>query len=332
MEFDVEDADSAAYAGRSVPSCVLAGSRCETYLLEKSRITSHETDERTYHIFYQLLDAPNEFKESIWSGLKDTDAASYKYVGHGAGVIIEGRTDAQAWQRTSDALATIDIKGDKLVTLMRAVTVVMQLGNLTFGPDPSNDENSIITSSEELEKLADLMGVPVDVVQVALTVRTVVAGKEVYKVPLNVTDAQDNCDAFAKEIYQQVFDWLVTQINEATCAEKNYADADQVSSYGIVGLLDIFGFESFKVNRFEQLCINYTNEKLQQKYTVDVFQAVQEEYEFEGIELPDLTYEDNSDVVGLIEGRMGLIAVLNEVSRLCVSSFQYIPIYINSNI
>ena len=118
------------------------------------------------------------------------------------------------------------------------------------------------------------------------------------------------------------------KINDATCAEQNYADASEVNDYGLVGLLDIFGFESFKVNRFEQLCINYTNEKLQQKYTIDVFQAVQEEYEFEGIELPNLVYQDNTEVIGLIEGRMGLIAMLNEVSQFFSLTFSQLIIHV----
>jgi len=213
-------------------------------------------------------------------------------------------------------LATLGIVDEQLSSLMVAITIVIQLGNLTFVSDPSNDENSIIGTTDELAGLTDLMGFEnPDMLQKSLITRTVVAGKDVYKVPLNPTDAKDNCDAFAKEIYQQIFDWLVRRINEATCAELNYADAADMAEgdeFGIVGLLDIFGFESFKVNRFEQLCINYTNEKLQQKYTHDVFQSVQDEYEFEGIELPNLHYEDNTDVVALIEGRMGLIAVLNE--------------------
>lgn len=312
LEFDVEDATAASFKGRTVPTCTLVGSRCETYLLEKSRIVGHEPEERGYHIFYQVLDSPKEYKASIWGELADLDVTSFKYVGHTDTTIIEGRTDGQTWKRTFDALGTVGIAGDTLTTLIRAVVIVMQLGNLTFGPDPTNDDNSIITSDDELVKLAGIMGVSSGDVKAALTVRTVVAGKEVYKVPLNATDAKDSCDAFAKEIYQQIFDWLVARINEATCAELNYTDASEVAEFGVVGLLDIFGFESFKINRFEQLCINYTNEKLQRKYTTDIFQSVQDEYEYEGIELCDLTYEDNSDVLNLIEGRMGLIAVLNE--------------------
>ena len=203
------------------------------------------------------------------------------------------------------------VKDEILRDLLRAICIVLQLGNLVFEPDPQNEENAIITSTEELTDLADLMGVDEEVVMKSLTERTVNARNEVFKVPLNTLKAQDSRDAFAKEIYSQSFDWLVKTINDATCAENNY-DGALTSNFGHIGLLDIFGFESFTVNRFEQLCINYANEKLQQKFTLDIFRSVQQEYEFEGIQLGEVTYSDNADVLKLIEGRMGLISVLNE--------------------
>lgn len=315
LQFDVEDSTAAAYSGKSVPSCLLAGNACETYLLEKSRVVAHDAIERTYHIFYQILSAEKEERIGIWKELENTTFDSFRYVGNTDTLKIEGRTDGQKWIYTRDALATIGVKGDRLLMLCRAVCVVMQLGNIAFDQDTNNDDACCISSTDELNKLAGLMGVEAAVAQKALTTRTVTVGKEKYTVPLNVVDARDSCDAFAKEIFQQIFDWLVRTLNDATCAEKNYLSAEDVEDYGIVGLLDIFGFESFKVNRFEQLCINYANEKLQQKYTIDVFQSVKEEYDFEGIQLSELKFEDNTEVLNLVEGKMGVIAVLNEECR-----------------
>jgi myosin-5 len=167
--------------------------------------------------------------------------------------VIEGKTDAQRWETTRQALELLQVKDERLKTLMRAVCVVLQLGNLIFQADKEDDEKSVVESREELESLADLMGVPLEALEKALLFRTVVAGKESYTVPLKVERARDGCDAFAKEIYQQAFDWLVRQINSVTCAEENYVDAHEVEEYGKIGLLDIFGFESFDVNRFEQV-------------------------------------------------------------------------------
>lgn len=284
-------------------NCSLAGSMCETYLLEKSRVVGHTNDERSYHIFYQLLGAPDDYKRNLWSGLANTDAESFNYVGYTDTNSIEGLTDSERWPKTVAALAEVGVEGEILRELMKSICVVLQLGNLVFEPDPANEDNSVITSETELDALADLMGVSNELLSKSLTIRTMTARTEVYKVPLNATAAKDGCDALAKEVYSKMFDWLVGAINKATM--NNNAKSR-------IGLLDIFGFESFEVNRFEQLCINYANEKLQQKFTMDIFRSVQEEYEFEGIELADVTFSDNSDVLNLVEGRMGIIAVLNE--------------------
>ena len=279
LQFDAEDPTHAAYAGRAVPAAVLAGSRCEVYLLEKSRVVGHEAEERTYHVFYQLLAAPDAEKAEIWDGLVGTDNESFAYVGRTDTTVIEGSTDAQRWSETVEALAIVGVRDDKLRKLMRAICTVLQLGNLIFDVCPENEESSIITSDEELVKLAGLMEVDTDDIKKALLQRTVVARNERFTVPLDVVKARDSTDAFAKEIYSQTFDWLVRTINDATCAERNYDRTLSPNEISHIGLLDIFGFESFVVNRFEQLCINYANEKLQQKFTLDIFRSVQEEYE-----------------------------------------------------
>jgi len=288
--------------------CRLEGSKCEVYLLEKSRVTLHTVEERTYHIFYQLLAAPNDTKKAIWEGLENTDVESFDYVGWSPTDTIEGKTDQERFHLTTKALQLIGVDGDRLMQLWKALCIVLQLGNLEFAPAADNSDASEITSTQEFQDLAGLMGIAPDALKTALTIRNVEARSETFQVPLTAEKAKESVDAFAKEIYAKTFLWLVRTINDATRAEKN----SHTASFGIIGLLDIFGFETFEVNRFEQLCINYANEKLQQKFTQDIFRSVQMEYEMEGIELEEITYDDNTNVLDLVEGRMGLLAFLNE--------------------
>jgi myosin-5 len=295
-----------------VPPTNLAGNTAEVYLLEKSRITTHLPTEGTYHIFYQLTAAKDVDKAEIWSGLKGKVNDDFKNIGEPLEKrMIDKMPDGDHYYETLKALALVNCTGDKLMTLMRAITTVLQLGNITFGPVDGDHERSCVTSAAEFTALSDLIGISEKDMEDALTERTMTTRGEVFKVPLTPDAAKDSCDAFAKEIYSKVFLWLVRTINAATCAEDNY-DGERKSDFGTIGLLDIFGFESFAVNGFEQLCINYANEKLQQKFTKDIFATVMEEYKFEGIALDDIKYDDNSDVLELIESRTGLLAMLNE--------------------
>lgn len=292
LQFEVEDATQAAYRGRALPLCRMVGSECEVYLLEKIRVVNHEPEERTYHIFYQLLASPDKAK--FWDGLESATTESFAYVGYSDTNMIEGKTDKERFQHTIDSLALVGIVDDQLTTLIRAICIVLVLGNVTF--ENIGDDASKISSEDVLTSLAELLGVDENNLRAALTIRSVSARNEVFSVPLKDTAAKDSCDAFAKEIYAQAFHWLVRKINMATSVS---------ASNGNIGLLDIFGFESFETNRFEQLCINYANEKLQQKFTHDIFRSVQAEYEAEGIELGEITFEDNAPILEFIEGRMG---------------------------
>lgn len=309
LQFDMGDKAQRQFRSRTEATCVLAGSKCDAYLLEKNRVIAHEPAERTFHIFYQIIAAKDKTK--YWSKLAGTNNESFRFVGKTDTDTIEGMKDADHFANTVRVLEEIGVTGDKLMTLMQAIIMVMQLGNITFKSDPSDDDRSQISSKKEFSDLCELMCVPEASFEAAVTERTMKTRNETYKVPLNPEKAREATESFAKEIYGRAFLWLVRCINDATAAELNYKSGT-MSSFGIIGLLDIFGFESFVRNRYEQLCINYCNEKLQAKFTEDIFRSVQEEYEREGIPLDEITYDDNTDVLQLIESKTGLLAMLNE--------------------
>jgi len=279
----------------------LVGARSRTYLLEKVRILQHQDGERNYHIFYQVLSeaAP------AWNITKD---GKYKYMCNSGTQKIERRTDAEWFQGTKEALDLIEVMTDEQELMWKAIAGVLLLGNIEFGPSELNEDHSVVL--EESKPLLALVGEAIgrDAVdlEAAMISRTMVARNDTYQVQLEVGQANQCRDALAKSIYSAIFDWLVLRINQSISIR------DRASLKSQISILDIFGFEHFKHNSYEQLCINYANEKLQQKFTADVFKTVQEEYDAEGIDWAHVTYQDNQPILDLLEGRMGFISMLNE--------------------
>jgi myosin-5 len=214
-------------------------------------------------------------------------------------------SDAKHFEKTRVALELIGLTPDEQKPLFEVLAGVLHLGEVSLLSNPANDEESLISEGDAgALACVQLLGVTWEALEKALCSRTMRAVNDVYSVPLRKEQAMDCRDALAKAIYSNVFDWLVSSINHSL--------SDDSNMFNHVGVLDIFGFEHFKHNSFEQFCINYANEKLQQKFTQDVFKTVQIEYEEEGITWNHIEYADNQDVLTVIESKMGIISLLNE--------------------
>jgi myosin-5 len=278
----------------------LIGARCETYLLEKSRVVSQSDGERNYHIFYQVFLLAEQRKQEL---RLQGDASNYRYVKVGANTELTGIDDNEHLKETLHALDIIGITKEEQNAIFEIVAAILNLGEVKF-TQGDTEENSVVSNEKIVENVATLLQTDNGELHRSLLERSITAGTESYTIPLNSEQASDLRDALAKGMYTQLFDWLVHRINKAICTKHN------VQSH--IGLLDIFGFESFERNGFEQLCINYANEKLQQKFNMDVFKVVQQEYIAEEIPLTLVTFEDNQPILDLIEGRMGIVTLLNE--------------------
>ncbi|RLN89329.1 hypothetical protein BBJ28_00019182, partial [Nothophytophthora sp. Chile5] len=305
----------------------LVGAQCETYLLEKTRVISHERGERNYHIFYQLLHGAAEAERDALALGDDCPRFAYLRAQEPQQITRPGHRKPQKssqeikpesevpspaeqardrthFAKTKQALTLLGLNAEQQHALFQTLSGILHLGEAQFTSKPENDEACELVK-ESVKYSSLLLGLDPTNMAKALCHRTMKAAGDVYLVPLTAEQARSGRDALAKAIYASVFEWLVAGINASLGA------AARRSTHSI-GVLDIFGFESFEHNSFEQLCINYANEKLQHKFTQDVFKAVQDEYEREHITWAHIAYADNSDTLALLEGRMGVMALLNE--------------------
>ncbi|GAB1861960.1 Unconventional myosin-Ie-like isoform X2 [Camponotus japonicus] len=280
------------------------GGKISNFLLEKSRVTCHNPGERNFHIFYQLATGANQEMKTEF-GLTDLDY--YQYLSYGGNYKVDGTNDARDFQETLKALSVMGIKDTEVMDIFRLVAGVLHVGNVQFA---ENGNYSQIADKQFLEFPAFLFGISADQLSHKLISREFESKwgsqSESVDVTLNVEQALYTRDALAKDIYARLFDYLVKKVNSAM--ETN------TDGYEI-GILDIYGFEIFEKNGFEQFCINFVNEKLQQIFIELTLKAEQEEYVSENIRWTPIEYFNNAVVVELLEGKRppGLFLVLDDV-------------------
>lgn len=283
----------------------ISGAAIRTYLLEKSRVVAVNNPERNYHIFYQLCDGASDSERVKWH-LKA--ANEYRYLNQSTCYNLPNVNNAEEYKATIRAMTTVGLSPEDQEAIFRTVAGVLNMGNIIFVDSEDGEATVQAGASEEhLAATASLLGVDKAGLRKALSTRTRQTPEGPIVSPLNAKAASENRDSLAKIIYSKMFDWLVACINAAIGEDKNCAAS--------VGVLDIYGFESFEYNDFEQFCINLANEKLQQHFNHHVFKQEQAEYEREAIDWSYIEFVDNQDVLDLIEGKMGIIDVLDEQCR-----------------
>lgn len=284
----------------------IIGANVRTYLLERSRLVFQPLNERNYHIFYQMLAGMSEDQKAA---LSLSSAEDFKYLNQGGATTIPGVDDSLDFQLTNDSLALIGIDESCQSEIYKILAALLHIGNI----DIAATRNDAQLSSDEpnLVKACALLGIDAGSFAKWCVKKQITTRSEKIITNLNHQQALVARDSFAKYIYSALFDWLVDYINADLCPPQV---KENINSF--IGVLDIYGFEHFEKNSFEQFCINYANEKLQQEFNQHVFKLEQEEYVKEEIEWLFIDFADNQPCINLIENRMGVLALLDEESRL----------------
>uniref|UniRef100_A0A6J0THH3 Unconventional myosin-X-like n=1 Tax=Pogona vitticeps TaxID=103695 RepID=A0A6J0THH3_9SAUR len=277
----------------------IQGGRVTDYLLEKNRVVHQNPGERNYHIFYALLaGVSGEQKE----GLFLLEPKSYRYLNQSGCVTNENLDDRELYSKVMTALEVMGFSSEEIRDIFKLLSGILQLGNTEF----MTAGGAQITTKTVLNNASELLGLDTFQLSEVLTQRSMFLRGEEISSPLTVEQAADSRDSLAMALYSQCFSWIIGRINSKIKGKENFKS---------VGILDIFGFENFQENRFEQFNINYANEKLQEYFNKHIFSLEQLEYNREGISWEAIDWMDNAECLDLIEKKLGLLALINEESR-----------------
>ncbi|CAI8048328.1 Unconventional myosin-Va [Geodia barretti] len=294
----------------------ITGAHMRTYLLERSRVVTQATSERNYHIFYQLCaarDCPD------MSDYHLGHAESFHYTSQGGRVAIDDVDDQSEFTATRDAMKLLGFNDDQLRGVFQVLSAVLHLGNVEVGRRSKGGDvmGEVGEGDESLVTSATLLGVDSAHLAHWLCHKKITTAREVYHKPLTHPQSITARDSLAKSLYSRLFDWIVNIINSTLSPSSSPSSSSSSSSRSsFIGVLDIYGFEVFQENNFEQFCINYANEKLQQQFNMHVFQLEQAEYVKEEIEWSFIDYYDNQPCIDLIENRLGILDLLDETYKM----------------
>ncbi|KAI8098944.1 P-loop containing nucleoside triphosphate hydrolase protein [Halteromyces radiatus] len=288
----------------------IIGAKIRTYLLERSRLIFQPETERNYHIFYQLCaGAPSSEKKKFELGTY----SDFHYLNQSGTGTIPGVNDADEFEVTQKALSTVGLSVELQWKIFQILAALLHVGNIQI---TGRGDAMLMENDPALLTATRLLGIKTTEFRKWIVRKQIVTRSEKIVTNLNPAQATVVKDSVAKYVYSNLFDWLVGVTNDSlSCGDPNL-----VATF--IGVLDIYGFEHFKKNSFEQFCINYANEKLQQQFNQHVFKLEQEEYVREQINWTFIEFSDNQKCIELIEGKLGILSLLDEESRLPAGSDQ----------
>ncbi|CAG07188.1 unnamed protein product, partial [Tetraodon nigroviridis] len=291
-------------------SGVIRGAVIEKYLLEKSRLVSRDKTERNYHVFYYLLMGATRDEQEEFHLLKPQD---YYYLNQGDLQLDDDANFGQEYKKLKQAMEMVGFLASTKKHVFSVLSAILLLGNVTY--TLSEDAQVLeVGPAEVLSTLSDLLNVKVDLLVKTLTRRKVVITNTLVESPYILEEASRVRDSMAKSLYGALFDWIIVHVNHAMF---NRRDMEESVSCLSIGILDMFGFENLKKNTFEQLCINYSNEKLQYYINQHIFRFKQEDYISEGITWQNIAFADNSGCIQLIDEKpSGLFDLLDQENKL----------------